>query len=239
VDVHDFELLSEFVPVDPITISQEILWCAVKGEGFDDLLCGPLRCRMDRHVELKDGSAVVSEYDKDKQGLEPDGVYGEEVDRNHLRDVICKKRLRRRFAMSHHVFGHRRLRDWNPELEKFAVDSGRSPQHVISTHGSDQFAGGLWNARSSGFSVANLPGPVPTETSTMPIDAYPASRSRVRIATETKIGTAKPINIGRLAQSWFGIRSLKDGDLVSKGENFQLNIGMSSEVHSERRQKRK
>jgi len=44
VDVHDFELLAEFVSVDPITISQEILWCAVKGEGFDDLLCGPLRC---------------------------------------------------------------------------------------------------------------------------------------------------------------------------------------------------
>ena len=84
MDVHDFELLSEFVPVDPITISQEILWCAVKGEGFNDLLGGPLRRRMDRHVEMKDASAVVSEYDKDKQSLEPDGVNCEEVDRNHL-----------------------------------------------------------------------------------------------------------------------------------------------------------
>ncbi len=36
VDVHDFELLAEFVSVDPIAISQEILWCAVRGEGFDD-----------------------------------------------------------------------------------------------------------------------------------------------------------------------------------------------------------
>jgi len=85
---------------------------------------------MDRHVEMKDASAVVREYDKYKQSFEPDGVYGEEVDRNHLRHVIFQKRsprLRRRFAMLHHVFGHRRLRDWNPELEKFAVDSGRSP----------------------------------------------------------------------------------------------------------------
>src|SRR6185503_20374654 len=138
-----------------------------------DLMGGPIRCRMDRHVEMKDASVVVREYDKDKQGLEPEGVNGEEVDRNHLRQVIfqkCSPRLRRRFAVSHHVFGHRRLRDSNPELEKFAMDSRRSPQHVISTHGSDQFACGLWNARSSSFSVANLPGPVPTETATMPID---------------------------------------------------------------------
>ena len=66
VDVHDFELLAEFVSVDPIAISQEILWCAAKGEGLDDLLTGPLRCRMDRHVEMKDAAAVVREYDKHK-----------------------------------------------------------------------------------------------------------------------------------------------------------------------------
>jgi len=199
VDVHDFELLAEFVSVDPIAISQEILWCAVKGEGFDDLMGGPIRCRMDRHVEMKDASAVVREYDKDKQGLEPEGVNGEEVDRNHLRQVIfqkCSPRLRRRFAVSHHVFGHRRLRDSNPELEKFAMDSRRSPQHVISTHGSDQFACGLWNARSSSFSVANLPGPVPTETATMPID------DRIRLH-DHECGSpprprSKPISVGRL-----------------------------------------
>ena len=64
MDVHDFELLAEFVSVDPIAISQEILWCVVKGEGFNDLLGGPFRRRMERHVEMKDASAVVREYDK-------------------------------------------------------------------------------------------------------------------------------------------------------------------------------
>ena len=95
---------------------------------------GPLRCRMDRHVEVKDPSAVVRKYDKYKQSLEPDGVYGEEVDRDRLRHVIGQKRppcLRRRFGMPHHVSAHRCLRDWYPKLEKFAVDSQRSPQHVI------------------------------------------------------------------------------------------------------------
>jgi len=83
VDVHDFKLPAEFVSVDPIAISQEILWRAVKGEGFDHLLCGPLRCRMDRHVEMKNASAIVRQYDKDKQRFETDRMYGEEVDRNH------------------------------------------------------------------------------------------------------------------------------------------------------------
>lgn len=59
-----------------------ILWRPVKGEGFNDLLGGPLRRRMNRHIEMKDASAVVSEYDKDKQSLETDAVHGEDVDRN-------------------------------------------------------------------------------------------------------------------------------------------------------------
>ena len=37
---------------------------------------------MNRHIEMKDASAVVSEYDKDKQSLETDAVHGEDVDRN-------------------------------------------------------------------------------------------------------------------------------------------------------------
>ena len=173
---------------------------------------------MDRHVEVKDPSAVVRKYDKYKQSLEPDGVYGEEVDRNHWRHVIGQKRpphLRRRFGMSHHVFGHRCLRDWYPELEKFAVDSRRSPQHVISTHGSDQFA---WPLEPS---VVRPFRGVPSRSNTNGIrdDAIrqplPASRSRVRIATETKSGTAKPINIGQLV-------SVSVWDSFAEGRRFSV-----------------
>jgi hypothetical protein len=44
-----------------------------------------------------------------------------------------------------------------------------------------------------------------------------------------------------LCWSQFRFRSfsLKDGDLVLKGKNLQLNIGMSSEVHPKRGQERK
>jgi hypothetical protein len=47
---------------------------------------------------------------------------------------------------------------------EFAIDSRRSPEHVTSTHGSDQFACFLRNAGPSGFSMPNLPGPIPTKT---------------------------------------------------------------------------
>src|SRR5207237_8774369 len=61
-DVHDFELLAELVSVDPIAISQEILWCAVEGKRFADLLRGPLRSRMSRDVEMEHASSVMGEH---------------------------------------------------------------------------------------------------------------------------------------------------------------------------------
>jgi hypothetical protein len=73
-DVHDFNLLAELVSVDPIAISQQIPRRALKGEGFNDLLCSPFPNRMGRHIEMKDASAVVREHNKDKQSLERNGV---------------------------------------------------------------------------------------------------------------------------------------------------------------------
>ena len=70
MDVHDFELLAEFVSVDPIAISQKIPRRAVEGESLDDLLCSPLRSRMRRYVEMKDASAVMREHDENIKNVE-------------------------------------------------------------------------------------------------------------------------------------------------------------------------
>jgi hypothetical protein len=43
---------------------------------------------MSRDVEMDDASAIMCKDDKDKQNVEPNGVYREEVDRDELRDVI-------------------------------------------------------------------------------------------------------------------------------------------------------
>src|SRR5215467_2264106 len=40
-DIHDFDLLAELLPVDPITISQQIFRCGVERKGFQHLLRGP------------------------------------------------------------------------------------------------------------------------------------------------------------------------------------------------------
>ena len=70
VDVHDFELLLEFVSVDPITISQEIPRRTVKREGFQDLPCSPLRSRIGGHIDVEDAASVVSEHDENIQDVE-------------------------------------------------------------------------------------------------------------------------------------------------------------------------
>jgi hypothetical protein len=57
VDAHDFELLFEGVAVNPITISQQILRCAVERKGFDDLLRGPFCSGMRRYVDVDDASS--------------------------------------------------------------------------------------------------------------------------------------------------------------------------------------
>jgi hypothetical protein len=53
VDIHDFDVLAELLPVDPITISQQIFWCGVERKGFEHLLRGPFRRRMSRDVVPK------------------------------------------------------------------------------------------------------------------------------------------------------------------------------------------
>ena len=63
-DVHDFELLAELLSVDPVAVSQEILWCTVEWKRFDDLLRGPLRSRMSRDVEMEHASSVMGEHNE-------------------------------------------------------------------------------------------------------------------------------------------------------------------------------
>jgi len=47
---------------------------------------------MSRDIEMDDASALMCEYDKNEQNLEPDGVYREEVDRNELGHMIGEER---------------------------------------------------------------------------------------------------------------------------------------------------
>src|SRR5215471_2520006 len=172
-DIHDFDLLAELLPVDPITISQQIFRCGVERKGFQHLLRGPFRRRMSRDIEMDDASAIMCENDKHEKNFKPSSVDREEVDRSQLRYVIVKERsprLRWWLGMSDQVFGNRSLRDLNSEFEQFAVDPRRTPKRVLTADCSNQIASFLWNLRTSGAPMTYFPSPIPPESLTMPVD---------------------------------------------------------------------
>src|SRR5262245_59050347 len=78
------DLFSELLSVNPVSISQKISRCAVKGKGFDNLLSSPLCSGMSRDSEMDHPSAFMGQHHPDEQNLKPNGVHREEVDRNEL-----------------------------------------------------------------------------------------------------------------------------------------------------------
>jgi hypothetical protein len=76
----DFDLLAELLPVDPITISQQIFRCGVEWKGFEHLLRGPSRRGMSRDVEVDNAPSIMCKNDKHEQNFKPHCMDGEEVD---------------------------------------------------------------------------------------------------------------------------------------------------------------
>ena len=58
-DAQRFDLLPEFVSVNPISVSQQVFRCAVEWKGFDQLLCSPGRRRVGGNVKVQDTAAVM------------------------------------------------------------------------------------------------------------------------------------------------------------------------------------
>src|SRR5260370_24068527 len=107
-DVHDFDLLAEFESVNTIPIAQQIFRRGIERKSLHDLLSGPFGRRMSRDVEMLNASTVMTEDDKYKQNLEPNGGHREQVDGSQLRSMVVEKRppsLRCRFRIPDHVFG--------------------------------------------------------------------------------------------------------------------------------------
>ena len=88
VDVHDLELLAELLPVDPISVSEQIFRRGVERKSFAHLLCGPFGCGMGCDVEVDNAASVVRENNKDEEDFKPNRVDREEVDRRELRLMV-------------------------------------------------------------------------------------------------------------------------------------------------------
>ena len=66
--------------VDLIVIPQQIPRRAIEWECFHDLLCRPFGSGTRGHVEMKNASSIVGEYDENIENVERNGRYGEKVD---------------------------------------------------------------------------------------------------------------------------------------------------------------
>ena len=82
--------------VDTISVSQEIPWRLVLGEGVHDLLHCP-RCRgMLSDGNMDDPPAVMSQDQQDEQDLARHGRHDKEIQGNQVLHVIREKGLPRR-----------------------------------------------------------------------------------------------------------------------------------------------
>src|SRR5215471_12978278 len=70
LNLHPLHSTSKFRSINQISISEQIAGSRVIGKCFDDLLRGPLGCRMFGHIEMNDLPASVKKDDEAVQNAE-------------------------------------------------------------------------------------------------------------------------------------------------------------------------
>src|SRR5271167_3410695 len=171
MDAHVSHLFSEVIAEDSVAVAQQVTRELVKGKCLPQLLSRPLCSRVGSHIEVKNATPVMGQYQKHVKHLETDGGHREEVDRDHLREVVLQESapgLRRRLAAAHHVFANTALSDVDAEFEQFTVDARRTPARILPAHLAYQISHFAGNERPSRLSAAHLPSPEQAKTGTMP-----------------------------------------------------------------------
>src|SRR5438128_9549725 len=121
-NTHSLNSVLEVLPIDSISITNQIAGRLILRKGFDDLLCRPCRRRMFGHIKVNDSAAFVRQNNEHKQHVQPSRRYGEEVDRHEVAYVIVEEgspRLRRRAAPFRHESGNRTFGSLDSHLEQF------------------------------------------------------------------------------------------------------------------------
>ena len=162
LDPESFDAAREVLPVDTVTVTDQIPRCRILRERFDELSSGPFGRGMLGDVEVNDASSVVGQHEEYEQNTECDGGHGEEVDGDEIFQMIieeCPPTRTGWFPVAGHVLGNRRLGQVNAELEQLAVNPGSAPQRVGPRHPANQISDLGVNHRSTTL-VSALPGPV-------------------------------------------------------------------------------
>src|SRR5947207_13391755 len=93
--------------------------------------------------EPQQSSSTMAHHNKRKQTPERQRRNHTEINRrNGIRMVAeeCPPRLRWRSPVFGHVFGDRRLSDFEAKLEEFPVDARGTPQRIVFAHLLDELA---------------------------------------------------------------------------------------------------
>ena len=117
VNLHPFYPASKLRSIDRISIPEQISRRGVIGKCFDDLLCGPLGCRIRGHIEMNDRPATVKEDNEAVQNAEIDRRDCEKIYGRNLIRMIGKKcfpGLRGRLGVFHPIFRHGLSVTFNP-----------------------------------------------------------------------------------------------------------------------------
>jgi hypothetical protein len=92
---HVLDALVKGRTVDRVAISQQVTRRGVPGQGFDDLLGGPLRRWMFRHMNMHETTALMRQHDQDKEHSEGGGWHRQDIAGDDVLNVIVEKGLPR------------------------------------------------------------------------------------------------------------------------------------------------
>src|SRR5215831_12365309 len=130
-DTYSINSRGEVVSVDSITIAHQVARHSVVGKCLHELLCRSRGSRVFRDIEMQNTSTVMRKDNENVQHSELQSRNGEEVDRDHLADVISKKGhpgLRWLARLLGHPARHRTFRDREPQF--FSSPCTRGAPHV-------------------------------------------------------------------------------------------------------------
>ena len=153
LDTQSIDSRREVMTIDPFTISYQVARHCFLRKRFDDLLSSPSGCGVFRNIEMQNTATVMREDNEDIQYPKLYGRNREEVDRDHLANVISKKRhpgLRRLSRLHGHQARYGPLRNLTSQFFQFAVYSWCSPCRIGDCHTVDErpdLRTGSWTTR--------------------------------------------------------------------------------------------
>ena len=169
-DAHGAKSACDNGAVDPIAIADEVARSLIPRKCLYDLARNPFRGRVRCDADPDQCSAIQPHDDEGIEQVETDSWDNEQVHGGNVWRMVMQEgppSLARRRPAFNHVLGYARLRDLKPELEQFAVNTGRAPKRIFDAHPPDQRAQIRFDLRSPS-QWAGLPTPVATKTGPVP-----------------------------------------------------------------------